>query len=137
MIDLDLLTKELKRDEGFRGCAYHCSADKLTIGYGHNIEDNPIPEKIANDLLQHDYMSVYGECTRLTWFNHLDDVRKRAIVNMAFNIGVPRMLGFRKMIAAINEGDYHLAAKEMLDSKWAEQVGSRAARIAHLMDFEA
>jgi len=63
----------------------------------------------------------------------LDAVRQRVVIDMAFNIGVPRLTGFKKMWAAIHCGDYEEAALEMMDSKWARQVGRRAERLSDMM----
>jgi len=69
----------------------------------------------------------------VTVVNDLDAVRQRVVIDMAFNIGVPRLTGFKKMWAAIHCGDYEEAALEMMDSKWARQVGRRAKRLSLMM----
>ena len=134
-IDIGLLAEELKRDEGKSpdGCGYKCTADKWTIGYGHNIEDNPIPEHIAEALLSHDIGQALAQCERFAWFYLLNGVRKRIIVNMVFNIGFNGVCNFKKMIAAIEDKDFDLAADEMVDSKWYKQVGERAQRVVAMM----
>lgn len=134
MIDIEKLTAELKRDEGYRDKVYTCSAGKLTIGYGHNIEDNPIPEKVANDLLGHDIGQALAKCERWGWFYPLSDVRKRVIVNMVFNIGAGGVAMFRRMIDAIECREFDRAAHEMRDSRWYSQVGQRAERLAVMME---
>ena len=133
MIDIPLLMNELKRDEGFRDCVYQCSAGKLTVGYGHNLEDSPIPEPVADSLLGYDIGAAMRDCERFDLYYTLDDVRKRVIINMVFNLGANGVSKFKKMIAAIEAKDYVTAASEMLDSKWASQVGERANRLSHLM----
>ncbi len=135
MIDLRLLTNELKRDEGFSGRVYKCTAGKLTIGYGHNVEDNPIPEHIAGKLLEDDIVGCVAKCERWKWFHALSDTQQRAIVNMVFNIGFNGVCKFKRMIAAIENEDFDLAAKEMIDSRWYVQVGDRAKRIVSMMRF--
>lgn len=132
-IDIGLLADELKRDEGFRECVYKCSAGKLTIGYGHNIEDNPMPELIAEKLLHHDIAGALAACERFDWFFELDGVRQRVIVNMVFNLGYNGVSKFKKMIAAIEDREYVLAAFEMRNSRWYRQVGARAERLCKLM----
>ncbi len=132
-IDIPKLKEELKRDEGFRECVYKCSAGKLTIGYGHNVEDNPIPEAFADQLLGYDIAGALAECERFDWFFGLDDVRRRVIINMVFNLGFNGVSKFKKMILALERELYYEAAREMLDSKWARQVGPRAERLAKMM----
>lgn len=133
MIDRQKLSEELKRDEGFRGCVYECSAGKKTIGYGHNIEDVPIPERIAEQLLDYDMANCIAQCERWAWFHGLDGIRQRAIVNMVFNIGWSGVSRFSRMIAAIERGQYDVAADEMKDSLWYNQVGARAERLVKMM----
>jgi len=133
MIDIELLAKELKRDEGFREQVYTCSAGKQTIGFGHNLEDGTFPEIIAEKLLHFDMGQTIRDCERLVWFYDLNGVRKRVIINMAFNLGITRLSGFKKMIQAIEAGDWNGAADEMENSKWFGQVGDRAVRLCRLM----
>jgi len=135
-IDIGILTDELKRDEGFMGCAYRCTADKITVGYGHNIQDNPIPEYIAEKLLQYDIGAAINDCERLYWFYDLSDVRKRVIINMVFNLGANGVAKFENMIDAINQGDYKKAANEMRNSRWYRQVTARAERLAVMMETD-
>jgi lysozyme len=134
MISIDKLTKEVKRDEGFRDKVYQCSEGFNTIGYGWNMEAMPISERAATFILTEQLMSTFEQCQNFDWFPPLSDARQRVIVNMAFNIGVNGVSKFKKMIAAIKAKNYALAAVEMLDSKWADQVGTRANRLSAMMD---
>ena len=99
-IDIPQLKEELKLDEGFRECVYKCSAGKLTIGYGHNVEDNPIPEAFADQLLGYDIAGALAQCERFDWFFDLDDVRKRVIINMVFNLGYNGVSKFTAGVAS-------------------------------------
>jgi len=133
-IDIEKLMNELKVDECFRDKVYTCSAGKLTIGYGWNLEDNELPERIAEMMLSYAIGDKLQSLERLSWWCELNDARKRAIVNMAFNIGVAGVLKFKKMIAAIERKDFTQAALEMDDSKWSKQVGARADRLILMMN---
>lgn len=130
---------DLKRDEGLRLKPYKDSSEEngyscsekglLTIGYGTLIED--ISEKEAEWLLESRLSETRHEVIdNFDWYEGLNDDRQDAILNMAYNLGVPRLKLFKNMIAAIEDEDYPRAADEALDSKWARQVGSRAVRIA-------
>lgn len=127
----------IKEDEGLRLKPYRCTAGKLTIGYGHNIEDNGIPEHIAEALLDYD-LDVADEELRdnLPFYWQLSEVRKAVLVSMCINLGWPRLSGFEKMIAALEARAYETAAYEMLDSRWARQVGNRAKRLAWMMQHD-
>ena len=123
----------LREDEGLRLKPYRCTAGKLTIGYGRNLEDKGITEPEAYHLLTHDIMDAMNEADTFPWYRGLDDVRKAVVINMIFNLGINRFSGFKRMIAHIGQGAYDRASVEMLDSRWAEQVGQRAIRLSKEM----
>ena len=130
-----------------------CIRDR--IGIGRNLEDRGItPEELAwmdipnmaivhtmgiteadaMYLAENDVQIVEEELLRAhPCVDRLDAVRQLILVDMAFNMGVPRLGKFKKMWAAIHENNFEEAAKEMLDSRWANQVKSRATRLAHAM----
>lgn len=133
-MNLSILKLELIRDEGCRLKPYRCTAGKLTIGVGRNLDDVGISNAEAGFLLDNDIKRTTDELdAKWPKWRELDDVRQRVVVNMAFNLGVKRFLGFTKTLAAIGSGDYEEAAKQMLDSQWAKQVGERADRLAKMM----
>ena len=133
-MDSKKLIEELKRDEGVKLFPYKCSANKLTIGVGRNIEERGITEDEANYLLINDLTMCVEEVESIfTWYPYLTDSRKRVIVNMVFNLGLSRFLNFKKFIDAMEQKDYETAGKEMLDSKWAKQVGDRAKRLKQMI----
>lgn len=127
------LEEDLKRDEGFRSHPYIDSVGKSTIGYGRNLDDVGISQSEAELLLRKD-MGIAFEETRevYPWIKEAPLDVQRGLYNMAFNMGQARLSGFVKMLAALEAKNYSLAAEEALDSKWAEQVGARATRIAEL-----
>jgi len=131
MFDRTRLINDLKRDEGVRLKPYRCTAGKLTIGVGRNIEDMGITEDEADLLLETDIKRVEAELDgALPWWRDLSDRRQEALLNMGFNMGIPRLMTFRNMLAALESGSFGRAAAEALNSKWARQVGARAERIA-------
>lgn len=124
----------IKKHEGFRSKPYRCTAGKLTIGYGRNIEDNGITEAEASFLLDNDIQSCESDCSRaFPWLNKLDESRRSVVVELCLNMGLKRLLGFKKMLAACERKDYNVVAAEMLDSLWARQVGERAKTLAAIM----
>lgn len=131
------LARQLKGDENEIPYAYPDSEGYLTIGIGRLIDKRKggrlRPDEIAY-LFNNDVDSAIEELTRaLPWFQNLDDARRGALVNMAFNLGVPGLLKFPKTLALIQQGKYAEAADEMLDSLWAKQVGDRAKRLSKQM----
>ena len=127
------LIEQLKVHEGFRSKPYKCTADKLTIGYGFNL-DAGIDSQLAEIILTYQASKIINTLSGFDWYDSIDsEPRKDVIVNMAFNIGISGALKFVRMINSIKLNDYHQAASEMLDSKWAKQVGGRATELAEQM----
>lgn len=150
-MDMTLLKSELVRDEGLRLSAYKDTVGCLTIGVGRNLDGNPlsrdelslvghncrtkpITEEQAMCLLENDVARVMLQLDKaLSWWVTLDEVRRRVLINMAFNMGIKKLLGFKRFLMTLNNASYAEAATEMLDSKWAEQVGKRADRLSIMM----
>ena len=131
---VDSLEDQLIDHEGLELKPYHCTADKLTIGVGRNIQDRGITEDEARYLLKNDIKIVEDELlTRQPVVAGLDSVRQRVLVDMGFNLGLPILMKFQNMWSAIENEDYHEAARQMMDSRWADQVGRRAERLAQAM----
>jgi lysozyme len=131
----DIVAHQLRIDEGVRNRPYKDTVGKLTIGVGRNLDDVGVNDDEIALMLDHDIDEAERTARRVLVgsFDDLTDERKAAIVNMAFNMGFDRLSGFKKCLAAIREGRYAEAADEMLQSKWAQQVGLRAVRLAGAM----
>jgi lysozyme len=126
---------QLKRDEGVRFKPYKDSVGKITIGVGRNLDDVGIDAGEADLLLHNDVMRAgLALSTALPWTDALDEVRRAVLLNMAFNMGIHGLLSFKNTLALIQAGDYAGAAENMVQSKWAEQVGPRAHRLALQME---
>lgn len=135
--------EQLKVHEGLELRTYVCTEGKLTIGYGHNLTDDPvwglqrgdkISAKQAEDLLLRDIRVKALELdTKISWWRTLNEPRQAVILNMAFNMGVASLMNFKNMLAALRQGDYETAAHEMIDSSWFGQVGSRAEELVMQM----
>lgn len=128
------LRKDLILDEGLKLKAYKCTAGKTTIGVGRNLDDLGITETEALSLLDHDLDRIDAELDKaIPWWRTKPENIQRALANMAFNMGWPRLSGFKNMLAALEAGRYDEAATHALDSQWAKQVGDRAKRVADLL----
>lgn len=131
------LISELRRDEGVIPHAYQDSLGYWTIGVGHLIDKRKggkMPDVIIDMLLRYDIDEKVAELNeKLPWWGFLDEPSQRVIVNMAFNLGVEGLLKFKDFMDALKDGDRDRAASEMLSSKWAEQVGARATRLATII----
>ena len=136
------LISELRRDEGVRRSIYLDSVGIKTIGVGHNIAAHPLPDGFIppltdeqiDGLLASDLLLVFsGLDAHIGWWRTLSYARQRVLANMAFNLGINGLLGFKNTLQKIKDGDYDGAATGMLSSKWAGQVGDRAKRLAKMM----
>lgn len=130
------LLEQIKRHEGLRLKPYRDTVGKLTIGYGRNLDDVGITKAEAERMLLMDISRTEDELLQFDWYSDLEPHRQDVLVNMCFNMGLPTLLKFKNMIAALESGDYDKAADEMLDSKWARQVGGRAEELAEQMRGE-
>lgn len=133
-MNLARLYAQLEEDEGRRKKLYKCTAGKWTIGVGRNLEDRGLRDDEIDLMLKNDVAESTGECRRLfRMFDQLSPVRQEVLVNMMLNLGFARLSGFKRMHAALEEGNWAEAARQMLDSKWASDVGARADRLAKAM----
>ena len=132
---LERIKEQLVRHEGLRLKPYRCTAGKLTIGIGRNLDDCGISQTEAYVLLENDIQNcerqLLDEIPEI--YNGLDEVRKLVLLNMCFNLGIGGLLGFNNTLAFIAAGDWERAANGMLASKWAKQVGRRAIELSELM----
>jgi lysozyme len=130
----DETLKLLALHEGYRQFPYRCTADKLTIGYGFNLDDVGLSVEESKAVLKMRVEKARAFLTEtLSWFRGLNSARQAVLVDMYFNLGWPRLSRFRNTLAALEREDWEDAAHEMMDSKWAEQVGRRARRLSQMM----
>ena len=131
-----ILIADLKRDEGLRLKAYKDTVGVWTVGYGHaHVAPGTVwTQEQAEAALIEDVKKHNAELERaIPWIANLDPVRRRVLQNMAFNLGVKGLLGFKNTLAMVQSGDYAGAARGMLNSLWAKQVKGRAVRLAEQM----
>ena len=138
MDDRERLRAQLIADEG---CVLHAYQDSLgywTIGVGHLIDPRlggSIPATIAYALLDYDINRTVLELNEaLPWISRLDPVRQAVVINMCFNMGLTRLLKFRRTLAALERGDWAAAAQGMKESLWSKQVGQRAVRLRTMVE---
>lgn len=149
MNTLDIMLASLRIEEDLRLTPYRCTAKKLTIGYGHNIEAKPLKGDMANRLKQtgmitkedaerllaEDSMEAFDDAHSIVRnFDALSNNRQAVIAEMVFQMGRDGVKRFKHTIEAIERYAFELAAIEMLDSKWATQDSrARAKRYADRM----
>lgn len=136
-MDRIALVEQIKRHEGFCSTAYACTAGYITIGYGRNIDPDGglgITEQEATVLLNHDIDRVFRELDRACpWWSACPAEVRMAMVDLAFNLGLPTFMKFKKMLAALQQGDWIEAGSQVINSRYARQVPGRAREIADQM----
>jgi len=149
MYDLSKWCDRLIAHEGMKLMPYRCTAGKLTIGVGRNLEDNPptpeearalgdymhgITENAAKMLLRNDIARCFEALKRIVeGFEELDEERQYALLDMCFQMGVRGVRRFKRLLKAVEQRNFELAAFECLTSKYAQQTPKRAKRIAQLL----
>jgi lysozyme len=133
-VDMIKVQEDLLRDEGFEKSAYKDSLGYLTIGIGKLIDQRKgagLTKRQALYLLNDDLFILAGEMDQhMLWWRGESANRQRALLNMAYQMGVPGLLKFEKMLWAMQHHDFTTAYKECLDSLWASQTPERAKRVA-------
>lgn len=128
------MKEQLILHEGIRYKAYKDTVGKVTVGVGRNLVDRGLSATEVDYLLNNDIEGCRHQLdTELPWWRTLSEVRQRVLVDMCFNLGIHGLLGFKNTLGFIQAGAYDAAAAGMLKSKWAEQVKSRAIRLAEMM----
>ncbi len=125
--------EQVKKHEGFRRHPYYCTANKLTIGYGRNLDDMGITQEEADMLLENDLKARKSAIKREIDTRYCNSARFAVLLNMAYNLGIEGLLAFKKSLAFVEAGSFEEAANEMLDSYWARQVPNRARELATQM----
>lgn len=127
------LLQQIKEHEGLVLKPYKCPAGKLTIGYGHNLEDNGLSQSACEYILIEDIeeskRDLYAIFTR-DFFDSLSDNQKIALVDMMFNLGMSRFLTFKKFILAVKNKDFIKASAEIINSRAYRQNKSRYKKLS-------
>lgn len=141
---IETLEQMLERHEAYRDRPYDDATGKtvrqgdtiighLTIGIGHNLE-KPIPREVLIHLLKLDIADATNDCLHaFPWFTELTETRKRAMIDLCFNLGLPRLQKFVKFLKAMSLGNYDTAANELMDSTWFKQVGLRGPEVVGMI----
>ena len=139
-MNTEQLRDTLKIDEGVKYEIYNDHLGYPTFGIGHLIVESDeeygqpggtgIHEDRVNEAFDKNVSVMVDEAKKIfSDFDNLPEEAQQVIVNMTFNMGRPRLSKFKKFIAGVEASDWEKAAVEMMDSRWATQVGARAERL--------
>ena len=146
-LEMNMALELVKEAEGFSAVPYYCPSNRLTQGYGRNLEVHPLTEEEKLELNQDGTVSEFiaskwalkelQECEEKLMSNIIyqkqTEVRKAVLLDMCFNIGYSGLMKFKKMWFALGNKDYPSASREMKDSSWYTQVGNRGKRNVEIM----
>lgn len=105
-----------------------------TIGIGRCLDLRGITEEEAVFLANNDVNDCYSMAdSSFGWFRDLSDTRQQVIISMIFNMGLGKFKKFIGVIGAIEDENFDLASRHMLESLWARQVGQRAEDLSEMM----
>ena len=132
-MNLEKLAESISKHEGLSLLPYDDTEGFITIGFGTNI-DAGISLEQAKALRDIHIKTLIAELDKkLPDYKNHNEARQNVIIEMAYNLGIPRLLKFKKMLSNLEKRDYNHAALEMLNSRWREQVGRRAETLADQM----
>ena len=127
------LLQQIKEHEGLVLKPYKCTANKLTIGYGHNLEDNGLSKTACEFILFEDIeeakKNLYAVFTK-KFFENLSNNQKIALIDMMFNLGLSRFLTFKKFILAVKNKDFIKASAEIINSRAYQQNKHRYKKLS-------
>lgn len=128
------ITDALKREEGFRSHVYQDTEGKWSLGFGRNVHPGSglgISKKEAEYLLENDIRRTVKECEKaFPFFQNLNKKKMSVLVQLCFQLGLPSLRKFRRMLKHLELEEFYEASKELLDSKFARQVPERARRLS-------
>lgn len=125
----------IKKHEGVRSKVYFCPAGQLTVGAGRNIQAIPFSDDEIDLMLKNDIERVTDELDRrFVWFQYLTGARRDALICIAYNLGLPRLLSFKKALRSMAESKWSESAHHFRDSRWARQVKLRAVELTQMIE---
>lgn len=141
---IEIVKEDLIRHEGYVAEIYLCSEGYPTFGIGHMVTEEdmeytwpvgtPVTDERILEVFKKDCEIAYTDaCALVLNFAGQAPDAQRVLVNMAFNLGRNRLSKFKNMLKYVNEGNYLMAANEMINSKWYGQVGRRSAELVDIM----
>lgn len=124
----------LRQQEGVRRFPYFCPANQLTVGAGRNIQAIPFSDDEIDLMLANDIHRVTNELNNtFSWFSELSQARSDAMICIGYNLGLNRLLLFKRALFSMSQGKWSDAAYHFMDSKWAKQVPARAQMLTRII----
>jgi lysozyme len=140
-MDIERLKKQVIANEGVRKTAYKDTLNNWTIGVGHLIRlpdeeyllDKELTDLEVDQIFVTDLNQAIDDARKFIDADSIPDEAFEVVVDMAFNLGLPKLLKFKNFQQALKDKDFVKASEEMLDSRWAKQLPNRSKRLAEIM----
>lgn len=133
-MDIENVKRRLIEEEGLKLFPYRCTANKLTLGVGRNIEDRGISDITAMQMLEEDIALCVNELERnISWWSEAPDGLQEVLIDLCFNMGISKLMLFTKTLQYLGSGEMVKAADELLNSRYATMVPNRAKRNADII----
>ena len=141
-MNIERLKRSIKENEGVRNSAYKDHLGNWTTGVGHLIrlpyEDYLIEKQLTDievdQIFITDLNQAIDDARKFIDADTIDELAFEIVIDMAFNLGLPKLSQFKNFQQALKDKDYKRASMEMLDSKWAKQLPNRSEKLAKLME---
>lgn len=140
-MDIERLKKQVIANEGIRKTAYKDTLNNWTIGVGHLIKlpdeeyllDKELTDLEVDQIFVTDLNQAIDDARKFIDADSIPDEAFEVVVDMAFNLGLPKLMAFQNFQQALRDKDFVKASYEMLDSLWAKQLPNRSKRLAKIM----
>ena len=133
-MNMERLRLQITKHEGIEYKLYTCTSQKTSIGVGRNLDDRGISHETAMQMLDEDIDICINELQQtVSYWDDLPEKVQEALINLCFNMGISRLMAFKKTFGFLREGMYEKAADELLESRYANQVGQRAIDVANMI----
>jgi lysozyme len=141
-MDIERLKKQVIANEGVRKTAYKDTLNNWTIGVGHLIRlpneeyllDKELTDLEVDQIFVTDLNQAIDDARKFIDADSIPDEAFEVVVDMAFNLGLTKLLKFKNFQQALKDKDFVKASEEMLNSLWAKQLPNRSKRLAKIME---
>ena len=130
--------------EGLKKVSYSDTKGLTTGGIGHLMRSNeislypvgtPLPDTQVETWYGQDSLSAVKIAQDLIgdiWSTY-SDIRKRAVADLAYNLGKGGLAKFIRFIEAMKASKFDVAGQELTNSAWFSQVGKRGPNIVSMI----
>ena len=144
MINIKIIKKRIKKNEGYKNTIYFDQLGHPTIGYGHLVQKKDgflngvkYPKKLLNKIFEDDFKKTLSDFKSKYANKNLTKKTQEILIEMIFQLGIEKTIKFKKFNQFLIETKFHMAAIEMINSRWYLQTPKRVdLLIATLLNYK-